>query len=283
MKSIVEYTDYRKYIQDFYDNRKHCSAFTWREFAKKAGFSSAVHLKYVAEGRKNLSLASASGVASAMDLVGFEQTYFVSMVSYANAKTDASKAHAFEEMCALAKANKIRVLGNEEFDYFKSWKNPVLRELAPHMPGAKPSDLAKACVPKISATEVSNTLQFLVKIGLLKREAQGYYSQTDKAISMGPVDAVPVAAREMQRQMSEFAIKALDTPLSERDISGLVLGLTDRSYQRIKKELAECRRRIISIATEEEGTERVYRLNLQLFPMTGIISQNFTDEVKDEE
>lgn len=282
MKNITEYTDYRTFIQDYYDERKRCSAFTWREFAKKAGFSSAVYLKYVAEGKKNLSGASANAVAAAMGLVGYEQTYFVAMVSYANARSDASKRAIFEEMCALAKANKVRILGNEEFDYFKSWKNPVLRELAPHMPGAKPLELAHACVPEISAAEVSETLQFLVKAGLLKKDAQGNYSQTDKAVSMGSVDAVPVAARDMQRQMGEFAVKALDMPLSERDMNGMVLGLTQRGYDRVKQELADCRRRIVAIATEDDETERVYRLNMQLFPMTEILKPNTNMEGKNE-
>ena len=268
MKEIIEYTDYRKFIQDYYDERKRSSAFTWRDFAREAGFSSAVYLKYVCEGKKNLSVGAAGSVASAMGLAGFESTYFVLMVSYAHAKGDEAKRAAFEERCALARAHKVRVLGNEEFDYFKSWKNPVLRELAPHMPGAKPLEMAHACKQKISAAEVSETLDFLVRSKLLKKDREGNYRQTDKAISMGPVDAVPVAARDMQRQMGEFAVKALDLPLSERDMSGLTLGLTRRAYERIRKELADCRRRIVAIAAEDDETEQVYRLNLQLFPMS---------------
>ena len=268
MKEIIEYTDYRKYIQDYYDERKRCSAFTWRDFARAAGFSSAVYLKYVCEGKKNLSLGAAGSVANAMGLAGFENTYFVLMVSYAHAKGDAAKRAAFEERCALAHAHRVRVLGNEEFDYFKSWKNPVIRELASHMPGAKPLDIARACKQKISATEVSETLDFLVKANLLRKDKNGNYHQTEKSVSMGPVDAVPVAARDMQRQMGEFAVKALDLPLSERDMSGLTLGLTRHAYEKIRKEIAEFRRRVVSIATEEDKTEQVYRLNLQLFPMS---------------
>ena len=268
MKEIIEYTDYRKYIQDYYDERKRCSAFTWRDFARAAGFSSAVYLKYVCEGKKNLSLGAAGSVANAMGLAGFENTYFVLMVSYAHAKGDAAKRAAFEERCALAHAHRVRVLGNEEFDYFKSWKNPVLREMAPHMPGAKPLEMAHACKQKISATEVSETLDFLVKANLLRKDKNGNYHQTEKSVSMGPVDAVPVAARDMQRQMGEFAVKSLDLPLSERDMSGLTLGLTRHAYEKIRKEIAEFRRRVVSIATEEDKTEQVYRLNLQLFPMS---------------
>ena len=281
MKEIIEYTDYRKYIQDYYDERKRCSAFTWRDFARAAGFSSAVYLKYVCEGKKNLSLGAAGSVANAMGLAGFENTYFVLMVSYAHAKGDAAKRAAFEERCALAHAHRVRVLGNEEFDYFKSWKNPVLREMAPHMPGAKPLEMAHACKQKISATEVSETLDFLVKANLLRKDKNGNYHQTEKSVSMGPVDAVPVAARDMQRQMGEFAVKALDLPLSERDMSGLTLGLTRHAYEKIRKEIAEFRRRVVSIATEEDKTEQVYRLNLQLFPMSERLDKEF--EKKDEE
>jgi uncharacterized protein (TIGR02147 family) len=273
MKDIVEYTDYRKFIRDYYEERKRCSAFTWREFARNVGFSSAVYLKYVCEGKKNLSVSAAGSVASAMGLVGFEFEYFVLMVSYAHAKNDKAKRAAFEQRCALAMAHKVRVLGNEEFDYFKSWKNPVIRELASHMPGAKPLDIARVCKQKISAAEVAETLDFLVKAKLLKKDKSGSYQQTDKAISMGKVDAVPVAAREMQRQMGEFAVGALDLPLSERDMSGLTMGITRRAYERIKNELAECRRRIMAIVVEDDETERVYRLNMQLFPM----SENIKD------
>ena len=274
MKEIVEYTDYRKFIQDYYDERKRTSAFTWRDFARDAGFSSAVYLKYVCEGKKNLSVGAAGSVASAMGLVGFEHTYFVLMVSYAHAKGDEAKRAAFEERCALANAHKVRVLGDEEFKYFKSWKNPVLRELAPHMPGAKPLEMAKACKQPITAAEVSETLDFLLRAKLLKKDKDGNYQQTDKAISMGSVDAVPVAARDLQRQMAEFAVKALSLPLSERDMSGLTMGITRRAYERIRKELADCRRRIMAIVTEDDDTEQVYRLNLQLFPMSECLKKD---------
>ena len=268
MKEIIEYTDYRKFIQDYYDERKRSSAFSWHAFAQKAGFSSDVYLKYVCEGKKNLSVGSAGSVANAMGLVGFEYDYFVLMVSYAHAKNDEAKRAAFEERCALANAHKMRVLGSEEFDYFKSWKNSVIRELAPHMPGAKPLEIARACKQKISAAEVSETLEFLVKAKLLKKDKGGNYHQTDKAIKMASADAVSVAARELQRQMGEFAIQSLGLPLSERVMSGYTLGLTDRAYERIKKEMEDFYRRVVAIATEEDETDRVYRLNLQLFPMS---------------
>ena len=282
MKEIVEYTDYRKYIQDYYDERKRNSAFSWQEFARNAGFSSAVFLKYVSEGKKNLSVSAAGSVATAMGLVGFEYDYFILMVSYAHAKSNEAKKAAFEERCALANAHKVRVLGDEEFKYFKSWKNSVIRELAPHMPGAKPLEIAHACKPKISAAEVSETLDFLVKAKLLKKDRDGNYHQTDKAIKMAPVEAVPLAARDLQRQMGEFALKSIDLPIAERMMSGYTLGLTRRAYERIKKETEDYYRRVVAIATEEDETEQVYRLNVQLFPLSERLNKNETDLNKDK-
>ena len=111
-----------------------------------------------------------------------------------------------------------------------------------------------------------------MRAGLLKKDKNGTYVQTEKSISMGPVDAVPVAAREMQRQMGEFAVKAMDLPLSERDMSGVTMGITRGVYEQIKKEIADFRRRIVAIASADDDTEQVYRLNVQLFPL----SERFT-------
>lgn len=268
MKPITTYTDYRKVIQDFYDEKKRSSAFTWRDFAKSAGFSSPVFLKYVCEGKKNISRASAAAVAAAMGLVGFDSAYFQAMIAYGTAKDDETKKNAFEEMCAMAREHKTRILGDNEFDYYKSWKNSVIRELAPAMPGAKPSEMAKACKQLISTDDVVETLAFLQKMGLLEKDYNDTYRQTDKAISINTTDALPVAARNLQRQMGTFALDAISLPLSERDMSGITMGITRKCYDRIVKALDDFRQQIADIVSEDGETEQIYRLNLQFFPLT---------------
>ena len=268
MKPITEYTDYRKVIQDFYDEKKRTSAFTWRDFAKSAGFSSPVFLKYVCEGKKNLSRTGAASVATAMGLTGFDSVYFQAMIAYGTAKDDEARKTAFEEMCAIAKEHKTRILGANEFDYYKSWKNSVIRELAPAMPGAKPSEMAKACKQLISTDDVIETLSFLQKMGLLEKDYDDTYRQTDKAISINTTDALPVAARNLQRQMGEFALNAISLPLSERDMSGITMGITRKGYEKIVKALDAFRQQVADIVAQDGETEQVYRLNLQFFPLT---------------
>ena len=269
MKDVLEYANYRQYIADYYADRKAKSAFTWPEFAQAAGFSSPVYLKYVSEGRFNLSDAAVERVAKAMHLADYEQEYFAEMVKFDHAKKDADKKAIFKKMLSIAEAHKTKILEGDAFRFFEDWKNPVIRELAPSMPGAKPLALAHACRPEITAAEISNTLKFLLKAGLLKKDENGNYVQTEKSVTTGDMDVTPVAVRGMHRQMGEFALEAIEgVAQDKRHFSGITLGITHDAYEEIVEEIAECRKRIIAIATKNAATDEVYRLNMQLFPMT---------------
>ena len=269
MRDVLEYTSYRQYIVDYYADRKAKSAFTWQMFAEKAGFSSPVYLKYVSEGRFNLSEEAALRVASAMSLVEYERDYFCEMVRFDHAKTDEEKKIFFNKMLAIAAAHKVKIIEADSYRFFEDWKNPVLRELAPSMPGAKPLALAKACRPDITAAEVTESLSFLVKANLLQKGKDGNYVQTEKSVTTGPMQATPVAVRALHRQMGEFALEAIEgVSQDERHFSGLTLGITRKAYEKIVQEIAECRKRIVAIAREDDATEEVYRLNMQFFPMT---------------
>ena len=269
MKDVLTYTGYRQYIADYYADKKAKSAFTWQEFARAAGFSSPVYLKYVSEGKFNLSEAAVERVASAMHLVDIEREYFREMVRFDHAKTDKAKKESFQKLMAMAESRKAKIIEADAFRYFDSWKNPVLRELAPSMPGAKPLALAKACRPKVSAAEVSESLNFLVKANLLQKDEEGNYKQTDKVLTTGPMEVTPVVVRGLHRQMGEIALEAIEgVPQDERHFSGVTLGITQNAYDEIVAEINAFRKKIIEIATRENETDEVYRLNIQFFPMT---------------
>lgn len=275
MKKIIEYTDYRRYIADYYVDRKARRAFTWRDFAKSAGFSSPVYLKMVAEGKYSLSEAAVERVAEAMGLKDWEVDYFKVLVNLNHAKDNDSRREYFNEMLRIAEAHKATVVEGDSFRFFSDWKNPVIRELAPAMPGAKPLAMARTCMSKITAAEVSATLAFLTKAGLLKKNTDGSYSQTEQFVTTGPMEITPLAVRQMHHQMGEFALDTIENvPQDQRHFSGLTMGLSTKSYNQIVKEIAEFRKKVASIVTSDDKVERVYRLNMQLFPMTHDVSGN---------
>lgn len=266
MKPIIEYTDFRKFMRDFYEERKRCSAFSWREFSKIAGFSSPSYMKVVCDGNSKLSRIGVERTGAAMGLAGFEMDYFRAMVKFGQAEVESKKVAAYEEMLSIAKVYKVRVLEGDLFEFYDTWRNPVLRELAPLMPGATPGELAKMCYPEVSAQEVQESLTFLTKAGLLKK-TEGKLVQSETSVK-GSNDATRLAMRGMHRMMSQLATPALELPVEERNFSGVTMGLSRESYSKIENLLDEFRRKIIAVAAEEKNVEQVYRLNLQLFPLT---------------
>lgn len=268
MKPVTEYRDYRSCMQDFYDERKRACSFTWREFARLAGFTSPTYLKLVCEGKSSLSELGIERVASAMNLGGFEYAYFRSLVHYNQAKDDETKKNAFASMKDIAKANKIRVVDGDAFTYFESWKNPVLRELVAMMPDATPKAVAEMCWQPITADEVRKSLNFMVSVGILQRKSKNVYVQTEKAL-VGNSDVMPLVLRSMHREMAGFAQKAIDEfDVNDRDVSGITMGIDRDTYEQIVRELESCRRKIVAIANTCKEPNQVYRLNLQMFPLS---------------
>lgn len=273
MKPIIDYIDFRQYMLDYYEDRKRRSAFSWREFSKITGFSSSSYMKVVCDGKSKLSRLGVERVADAMGLTGFEKEYFRAMVKFGQAEEEGAKKSAYESMLAIAKDHKVRVLQGDLFEFYDSWRNPVIRELAPLMPGATPGEIAKKCYPEVSAAEVRQSLDFLSRTGLLKKSIDGQLEQAETSVT-GTPDATRLALRGMHRQMSKLATPALDLPREERNFSGVTMGISKDTYERIVKELDECRRKVIAIASEDKNIDQVYRLNLQLFPLTRNVKED---------
>ena len=271
MKPITEYKDYRAYMQDYYDYRKSHGAFSWREFCKLAGFTSPNFLKLVCTGQSSLSKIKIAPVAKAMGLTGYECEYFKQLVLFGNAETDTAKKAALLEMEKIALEHKVRVVDSDAFQYYESWKYPVIRELAPMMPGARPRDIAEECKEYVSAEEVRDILAFLVKAGFLKKDGEKIYSQTEKAV-IGSAEAQPIAIRAMHKEMGNMAVRAVDRyNASERYFTGMTIGVNEANYARIVAEIDACAKKIAAIANETENLNQVYGLNFQFFPFTNKI------------
>ena len=284
LKSVIEYQDYHNYILDYYTERKRTSAFTWREFAKLAGFASGSYLKLVCDHKTRLVEDGAKKTAAAMNLQGYEYDYFMLLVQYENAKNDQQKKKCFEEIHQIASAHKVKLLGSESYAFYESWLHSVVRELAPNMPGAKPLEMAKSIRTPVTAADVSDSLNFLVKNNFLTVDENGIYHQTDKLLTTGRLDFVSIPVHSLIRQMGEFALESFDNlPISERFFSGLTMGMTEKSYSQVIDALKECRQKIFAIVSAEEEVEKVCRLNVQLFPLTKNIKKRATEETSSSE
>ena len=83
MKSVLSYIDYRRYLRDFYEEKKHTTHFfSTRYFAQKAGLSSPSFLREVITGKKNLGKQSVDKFIRALELTGKEARFFKYLVFF---------------------------------------------------------------------------------------------------------------------------------------------------------------------------------------------------------
>ena len=268
MRPITEYQDYREYMRDFYAEHKKNSYFTWRKFASLAGFASPAYLKLVSDGKTSLSKPGIAKAARAMGLEGFDYTYFTLLVKFGNAKNDSEKESALRELEREARINKIRIVDADAFRYYENPAYPIIRELAPLMPNASFGEIASKVKHEITAAQVRDILQFLVKADLLKKNDDGTYEQTQKAVK-GSKETIPLVIRTMNRKMSELAFQSIaKDSVEEHNFSGITMGINKSVYDRITKEIDIFRKKIIDIANECRDIDQVYQMNLQVFPLT---------------
>lgn len=274
MPPITDYLDYRIFLHDYYEEQKAISSFSWRSFSKLAGFSSSAYLKLVCDGKTRLSKVGAVRVAAGLKFSKIQTEYFCTLVHYCDSDNAVEKKADLKRLQDIAKNSKVRIVGSDACKYFESWWNPVLRELVTLMPGATALQISNMLYGGVTRVDVQETLDFLVEAGFLMRVSTNTYEQTDMAIS-GASDAIPKAIRSMHKHMAILAANMIDSlPKSERNVSGLTIAANKHTYERVVNELNICRKKIASIVTNAEDANRIYRVNLQMFPVT----KEITDE-----
>ncbi len=274
MPPITDYLDYRIFLHDYYEEQKAISSFSWRSFSKLAGFSSSAYLKLVCDGKTRLSKVGAVRVAAGLKFSKIQTEYFCTLVHYCDSDNAVEKKADLKRLQDIAKNSKVRIVGSDACKYFESWWNPVLRELVTLMPGATALQISNMLYGGVTRVDVQEALDFLVEAGFLMRVSTNTYEQTDMAIS-GASDAIPKAIRSMHKHMAILAANMIDSlPKSERNVSGLTIAANKHTYERVVNELNICRKKIASIVTNAEDANRIYRVNLQMFPVT----KEITDE-----
>ena len=274
MKSVFEYRNYREYIRDFYESRKRNSAFTWREFAKLAQFASSGFLKLVCDGKTRLSKVAVEKVLPVFGLLGDQAEYFRLMVAFCDSPSPEVRSSSFEKMMKIAQENRVEFLESKSFAYFSSWANPALRELAPIMPGATPLEMGHTLVPAISAAEAREFLDLQESLGLLRKDECGNYHQTSEGVSSSR-EVMSATVVNMQKQYAHLAAEALERYSRDyRHISGMTMGLDREAYELLAAELDAFRKKVADIVSNVKNYDRVYRLNLQLFPLSKKVEKN---------
>jgi uncharacterized protein (TIGR02147 family) len=273
MKPIYDYTNYRLFLKDYYEDQKAEKGFTYRDFSRLTGMNSTSWLLHLIKGTKNLSADSVIRVVKALKLAKAEAEYFENMVPFTQARTNGVKDHYYQRMLGLKRKLKIAKIGEEQYDYYTKWYHPVVRsmvtkiDLGDAKAGYDFSMLGRCLMPPIPAREAKKSVLLLEKLGLILKDAAGRYTQSNAVISTGD-EVASLNVINYHKQVSRLAEGAHDMSVKEeRDISALTLGISEADFLRIKARIQAFRKEIMDMATASQDPDRVYQLNFQLFPV----------------
>ena len=284
MREIFKYIDYRKYLADFYLEKKNTTRhFSYRFFAEKAGIKSPVFLKQVIDGERNLTRSAIEKFLSALNLNKKECLFFKNLVLFNQAKTALEKQECYSVMLSMMDYVREHQVSGDQYLYFEKWHNSVIRELVCLHDFQNDFGLiAKTVKPRIKVNEAKRAVQLLLRLKMVSRQKDGTYRQTDSAI-VSSDDMVALARRSFNSEMLMLARNANENlPPAERNISGITMGISQSCYDVLLAEMAAFKERVKAIVNQDEQGTSVFQLNLQLFPLSEDIRSVHKSESRSE-
>jgi len=273
---IFDYTDYRKYLLDYYTmQKKSRAAFSYRFFAQRAGINSVGLYKDVIEGRQALGRGLTVKFSKALGHSKREAEYFENMVYFNEAKCIDDRKLYFERMLACCDI-KTAMVDADRCEYYSKWYYSALRALLSYVRFKDDfAAIAAMTDPPIKPEESRKAIDVLERLGFIDKDDQGYYRLVDAIISTGRLSAdasvQTMNVMGFQRAMVDLGKEAYDRfPTDRLDMSSLTLSVSETTFKEMKEEITALRRKLLLKAEQELSPDRVYQLNYQFFPLTKI-------------
>jgi uncharacterized protein (TIGR02147 family) len=273
MINLFEYLDYRIFLTDFIaDKKKGNPYFSERMIASRLGCNPGFFNR-ILKATRNLSPHFVLQLGSFLKLNGKQKHYFELLVNYNQAKKQIEKDHYFHQL-DIFRASKIKQTIAAQHALYSQWYYVVLRELINIIPCKDLSDgtckkLARYIEPKVPVEHIKQAMTTLHELGLLEKKAGGSFAVKERFITSG-MDIPQVVINRVLMQFTDLAKMSMDQfPKEKRSLSTLTVSVSEKGYEKIREKLDQYRREILSMVSEEDcEIDRIYHLNLHLFPVT---------------
>ncbi len=264
-----KYLDFRQLLIDLYNEKSAANPdCTVRKISKAAGYSTPSFWDKVITGKMSLTNDAAINLARFFELNRTETRFFLSLVHYNQAKTEAEKRYHLEEVFSFQQRDP-QLLDSCSYKLFSEWYYVALLELiACKKVSNNYSEIANLFKPNITSWQVKKALSVLEHIGLVKKDQQGIYHKIEATITAGE-DWKSIAISAYQKKCLELASEALSNVDKDlRNISTLTISISSESFKEIIDEIHLFRKKILSIAVGTQNPSDVYQVNVSVFPLT---------------
>ncbi len=272
MKSVFHYTDFRKFLLDYYQfEKKKNPRFTYRYLSEHVGFKSAGHFTKIIKYETNISIELALRFARFMKFTKRQKDYFQNMVLFNQAKTSIEKKAYFDNMLSYKEA-QIQLVGTDQYEFYEKWYYSVIREILAFYPFKDDfTILANLVDPPITQPEAQKAIAVLEKLNFIKQDEQGIYMQVTPLISTNS-ELTSVALNNYVLSSLDLAKRAVDNfTKKERVLSATLVTVSDETMQEIIRRTRAFRKEIQTLAEQDKNPEKVQMLMFEIFPVSKTI------------
>lgn len=267
MHLVYSHEDWRAYLQDQLELcRKTPEGITSRGLALRLGLDPA-QFQLIVRGRTRLPFRHVPAIAEIFQMDRRATAYFEELLRCDRARSPEEKTRSRERLSALRKV-AVRPVDGVQAEFYGHWRHSVIRSLMGLVEvNGDGGGLGTLCIPPVTSDEARQSVDLLLDLGLAERDADGNLRLSESHLTGGPDVPAPVL-RGFHRQAIDLAKAALETiPASDRDISAVTASL-DANGLEILRELAhELRQKVQSLSQGTNDPDRVFQLNIQLFPV----------------
>jgi uncharacterized protein (TIGR02147 family) len=273
MHRIYSHEDWRAYFQAELELRRNAEEdFTSRALAVRLGMDPA-QLHRIVHGRAPLPFRYVPVIADIFQMDRRAAAYFEELLRCDRARSPEEKTRSRERLSALRGVAARPVEGGQA-EFYEHWRHSVIRSLV-GLGGVKGdgAGLGTLCIPPVSSDEARQSVELLLELGLAERNEDGRLHLSESHLTTGP-DVPAFVVRGFHRQAIDLARAALETiPASERDISAITASLDINGLETLRELAHELRQKVQTLSHGTRDPDRVFQLNIQLFPVGAIATQ----------
>ncbi len=265
---VTDYLDYRSFLKDYFRHRKQEQAgYSMRTFARNPslGISSSGFMTNLLKGSRNLTQRQRLQFAKVLKLDERHAEYFDFLVQFNQAKSIEEKNHFFAYL-SKHRGSQAKILLEKQYQFFANWHHSVIwNYLGLDKAEGNPARMAKHLAENLSAAEVEESLNLLLDMGLIKKQANGY-GVTDRHLVTDKVFTGQVA-KDYHKEFLRLAAGALDQfPAEQRQFNVLAFSVSNKGFLAVKQRIDAFLQEVREIIDRDDAMNQVNILNIQLFP-----------------
>lgn len=269
--SLFEYQDYQKFLVDYFkDLRARIPSLSYQKIQNELGLSSKSQVFRLVKGQLvHFNTNLMNKLCAYMDFNQLEEDYFESLIRYSTAKDEHEKEKIKKNIQAIISTEKPKLLTAEHQAFLKDMNAPALRELLPMFSNVPSTDhIAEQFYVPISKQEIEESISTLINLKLIGKEKNQFH-QTSHTLSNNSKITTSFV-RDYQLKIFEKSIENLAfSDTDQQHLGAQTFSINQKGFLKLKKRISDFVQDVVRIVNEnDEDSEQVYQLNLQLFPLT---------------